>query len=329
MKAIVYEAYGSPDVLRLEEVQKPLPKDNEVLVKVHAASLNAADWHILIGKPYYLRLMGGLRKPRNHILGDDLAGRIEAVGRNVKQFQPGDEVFGVSSFGAFAEYRCVPEKRLAHKPSGVSFEQATTLPIAAITALKAVRDSGRLAAAGLQKKVLINGASGGVGTFAVQLARYYGAEVTAVCSTRNLQMVRSIGADHVVDYTKEDFTQSGRHYDLILGISGYHPLADYRRALSPQGIYISVGGTSAQYFQALLLGPLLSMTGSKKLGSIGLALPNQEDLAFLVELVETGEIVPVIDRCYPLNEVPEALRYFGEVHAQGKVVISVEQADKT
>jgi NADPH:quinone reductase-like Zn-dependent oxidoreductase len=326
MKAIVYHNYGSPDVLRLEEVQKPTPSDDEVLIEVHAASLNAGDWHIMRGELLH-RLVGmGLLKPKNKILGDDLAGRVEMVGRNVKQFQPGDEVFGTSDFGDFAEYRCVAEDKgwLALKPANISFEEASAVPIAAITALQGLRDKGQIQSG---QKVLVNGASGGVGTFAVQIAKSFGAEVTAVCSTRKLDMVRSIGADQVIDYTREDFTKSGKRYDLILATGGNHPISDYKRALSPEGNYVCTGGSAAQYFQALLLGPLISMIGSKKMGVV-MPKPNQKDLVLLIELCETGIVIPVIDRRYPLSEVPDALRYLEEGHAQGKVVVTVEHNDK-
>jgi NADPH:quinone reductase-like Zn-dependent oxidoreductase len=324
MKAIVYTEYGPPDVLQLKEVEKPTPKENEVLVKVHAASINYGDLPVLRGEPLQRLMGGGLRKPRHKILGDDIAGCVEAVGENVEQFHPGDEVFGLSIFGAFAEYACAKEKLLVLKPASMTFEQAAAIPFAAITALNGLRDKGQIQP---EQKVLINGASGGVGTFAVQIAKSFGAEVTGVCSTRKLDMVRSIGADHVIDYTREDFTTSGQHYDLIFAVGGYHPLADYKRALSPEGIYVCAGGTSAQYFQGLLLGPFISMMGSKKMGSM-YGNPNQKDYIFLSELFEAGKVVPVIDRCYPLIEVPEALRYLEEGHAQGKVVITVEHYDK-
>jgi len=324
MKAIVYHNYGSPDVLRLEEVPKPTPKDNEVLIKVHAASVNYIDWQILTGESFFLRMTTlGPFKPKHKILGDDLAGRVEAVGKDVKLFQPGDEVFGLCNHGAFAEYRCVAEDkgRLAIKPASVSFEEAAAVPEAAITALNGLRDKGQIQSG---QRVLINGASGGVGTFAVQIAKSYGAEVTAVCSTSKLDFVRSIGADNAIDYTQEDFTKSGQQYDLILALAGYHPISDYRRALSPEGTYVCAGGSFAQYFQALLLGPLISMMGSKKMGSV-LGNPNQKDFDLLIKLVEAGKVVPVIDRRYPLSEVPEALRYYGEGRTQGKIIISVEQ----
>jgi NADPH:quinone reductase-like Zn-dependent oxidoreductase len=323
MKAIVYTEYGSPDILQLKEVEKPIHKDNEVLIKVYASSVNAADLHLLRGKPFVARLMAGLLKPKNKILGADVAGRVEAVGTNVKQFKQGDEVFGDLSgcgFGGFAEYVCAPENILALKPSNMSFEGAAAVPLAAGTALQGLRDKGQIQSG---QKVLINGASGGVGTFAVQIAKSFGTEVTAVCSTGKMDMVRSIGADHFIDYTKEDFTKNGQSYDLILAANGFHPISDYKRALSPKGIYVMTGGSGAQMFQALFLGPLISMTGSKKMRNL-LAQPNQKDLAFLKELLEAGKIVPVIDRRYKLSKVAEAIRYLEEGHAKGKVVITVE-----
>jgi NADPH:quinone reductase-like Zn-dependent oxidoreductase len=320
MKAIVYEKYGSPDVLELKEVKKPIPKDNEVLIKVHAASVNAYDWHFLTADIFLIRLMGGgLLKPKNTRLGADIAGRVEAVGRNVKQFQPDDDVFGMVR-GGFAEYACAPENALALKPSNLSFEGAAAVPMAAVTALQGLRDTGQIQPG---QKVLINGASGGVGTFAVQIAKSFGAEVTAVCSTRNLDQARSLGADHVIDYTKEDFTQSGQQYDLILAANGYHSLSAYKRALTPKGIYVMAGGSMAQIFQAMLMGSLMSETGGKKMGGVS-AKRSQKDLVFLKELVEAGKVFPVIDRRYPLSEAAEALRYLGEGHARGKIVITVE-----
>jgi len=324
MKAIVYTKYGPPDVLQLKEIEKPTPKDNGVLVKVHAASVNKADLYLLRG-PFLLRLMGaGLLKPKRKILGTDIAGRVEAVGRNVKQFQPGDEVFG-GGRGGFAEYTCAREDRLALKPTNITFEEAAAVPIAAVTVLQGLR-KGHVQPG---QKVLINGASGGVGTFAVQIAKSFGAEVTAVCSTGKLDMVRSIGADHVIDYTQEDFTKSGQRYDLIIAANGYHSILDYRHALSPKGICVTTGGSMAQIFQAMLLGPLISLTGSKKMGSMGIAKLNQKDLVLVKELLEAGKVVPVIERRYPLSQVAEALRYLEEGHAQGKVVITMEHSDKT
>jgi NADPH:quinone reductase-like Zn-dependent oxidoreductase len=325
MKAIVYQKYGSPDVLVLREVEKPAPGVGEVLVKVYATAVNYADFALLTGKPFLVRLMaGGLLNPKNQILGADVAGRVEAVGSGVRQFQPGDEVFGDISgcgLGGLAEYVSVPENVLVSKPANITFEQAAAVPMAAVTALQGLRNKGQIQTG---QKVLINGASGGVGTFAVQIAKSFGAEVTAVCSTGKMSMVRSIGADHVVDYTQENFTQNGRCYDLILAANGYHPISDYKQALNPQGTYVCTGGTMPQIFQSILLGPLMSMSGNKKMGNLA-AKPDQKDLAFMKELLETGKVVPVIDRCYPLNETAEALRYLGEGHAKGKVVITVAQ----
>jgi NADPH:quinone reductase-like Zn-dependent oxidoreductase len=323
MKAIVYQKYGSPDVLQLEEVAKPTPKDDEVLVKVHAASVNAGDWHLLRGDPFLVRLNLGLLKPKHQILGSDVAGRVEAVGRNVKQFQPGDEVFGdifESGLGAFAEYVCARENALVLKPANLSFEEVAAVPMAAITALQGLRDKGQIQQG---QKVLINGASGGVGAFAVQIAKAFGADVTAVCSTKNVDMVRSLGADQVIDYTQEDFTKNGQRYDLILAANGYHPISAYKRALSPKGMYVMTGGSMAQLYQAMLLGPLISMTGSNKMGNL-LSRPNQKDLVCMKELLEAGKVVPVIDRRYPLSETAEAIRYVEKGHARGKVVITME-----
>jgi NADPH:quinone reductase-like Zn-dependent oxidoreductase len=291
--------------------------------------VNAADWHLLTADVFLVRLMGrGLLTPKDKILGADIAGRVEAVGRNVKQFKPGDEVFGDifgCGGGGFAEYACAREDALALKPASLTFEEAAAVPLAAVTALQGLRDKGKIQPG---QKVLVNGASGGVGTFAVQIAKSLGAEVTAVCSTRNLDMVRSIGADRVIDYTKEDFTKSGQRYDLILAANGYHPILDYRRALSPKGVYVMSGGSWAQMFQAMLLGPWISMTGSKKMGALS-AKANPKDLAFVKELLEAGKVKPVIDRRYPLSEVPEALRYLGEGHARGKIVITMEHSSNT
>jgi NADPH:quinone reductase-like Zn-dependent oxidoreductase len=318
MKAIVYTKYGSPDVLQFKEIDKPTPKDDEVLVRVLAASVNAYDWHMLRAKPFLVRLMGGgFLKPKNTTLGADMAGRVEAVGGSVKQFKPGDEVFGTVK-GAFAEYACRRENVLALKPANLSFEEAAAVPMAAVTALQALRDKGHIQPG---QKVLINGASGGVGTFAVQIAKSFGAEVTAVCSTRNLDMARSLGADYVIDYTKEDFTKNGQGYDLILAANGFHPISDYKRALSPKGIYVMAGGSGAQMFQAMVLGPWISRTGSKKMGGVSAKL-SQKDLVFLKELIESGKLKPVIDRRYPLSETAQAIRYLEEGHARGKVVIS-------
>ena len=321
MKAVVYTEYGPPDVLKIEEVEKPTPQDKQVLVKVHAASINAADYRRMRAKPFLLRpMIGGLLKPKNTRLGSDVAGRVEAVGENVKQFRPGDEVFGCAN-GAFAEYVLAREAYLALKPTNRSFEEAAAVPVAALTALQGIRYAGGIRPG---QKVLIQGASGGVGTFAVQLAKSFGAEVTAVCSPRNLDMARSIGADHVIDYTQEDFTRKWQRYDLIFAVNGYHSLSAYKRALCPQGIYVCAGGTLPQIFQAMLLGSLMSRNGDKKMGSMGIAKVNHEDLVTLGELLKAGKIVPVIDRSYPISEIVEAFRYVEEIHAQGKVVITVD-----
>jgi len=343
MKAVVCTKYGPPEVLQLREVAKPTPKDNEVLARVHAASVNAADVELLRGMfvnrtlypilsllgdthrhPYYL--LGSL-KPIHKILGTDIAGRVEEVGRNVTQFQQGDEVFGDISgcgWGGFAEYVCARENALELKPASMTFEEAAVVPQAAVLALQGLRDKRQIQPG---QKVLINGAGGGVGTFAVQIAKLFGAEVTGVDSTRKLDMVRSIGADQVIDYTKEDFTKSGQRYDMILDVAAHHSIFDYKRALSPKGIYVMVGGSTARIFQGMFLGPWISMTGGKKMGI--LAHKPNKDLVFMKELFEAGKVVPVIDRRYPLSEVPEALRYLGEGHAQGKVVITVENNNKT
>jgi NADPH:quinone reductase-like Zn-dependent oxidoreductase len=323
MKAIVYTEYGPPEeVLELKEVEKPTLKDNEVLVRVYASSVNAGDLFLVRGKPFVARLSSGLLKPKYTIPGGDIAGQVEAVGRNVKQFQPGDEVFGDISacgFGGFAEYVSVPEHALALKPANLSFEEAAAVPMAGVVALQGLRDQGQIQPG---QKVLIVGASGGNGTFAVQIAKSFGAEVTGVCSTRNLDLVRSIGADQVIDYTREDFTQSGQRYDLILATGGYRSIFDYRHALSPEGTYVMVGGAMAQVYEAMLLGPFISMTGSKRMVNLA-AMPDQEDLVFMKELLEAGKVVPIIGRRYPLSEVAEAVRRYGERHATGKIVITV------
>jgi NADPH:quinone reductase-like Zn-dependent oxidoreductase len=322
MHAVVTTQYGSPDVLELREVDQPTPNANEVLVRVHAASVNAGDWHLLRGEPFLVRLMFGLRAPKFQILGSDVAGVVETVGTDVTQFRPGDAVFGDISahgFGAFAEYVAVPETALAHKPEGLSFAEAAALPVAAGTALQALRDHGHIQAG---QQVVINGASGGVGTYAVQIAKAFGAVVTGVCSTSKMEQVRALGADHVIDYTQEDFTKNGQQYDLIIAVNGYHPILHYRRALRAGGRYVMIGGANAQMFEALLLGPLLSLPGSTKLGNM-LAEPDQARLLALKELAEAGKIAPVIDRCYPLAEVPEAIRSVEAGSARGKVVITV------
>jgi len=328
MKAIVCTKYGSPDVLQLKDIEKPTPKDNEVLIKVYAASLNVEDLDFLRGRAWSARFLGPL-KPKYKVLGFDIAGRVEAVGTNVKQFHPGDEVFGDLfnyGFGAFAEFVCAPEKALALKPVSLSFEEAATIPSRAIIALQGLRNKRRIQSG---QKVLINGAGGGVGPFAVQIAKYFGAEVTSVDNSKKFDMLRSIGADHVIDYTQEDFTKNGQHYDLILDIAGYHSIFDYRHSLSSNGIYSLVGGSRFIIFQTLFLGPLISLVGSKKMSLMAWKPNNKEDLDFIKELIESGKLVPVIDRRYSLNEVAEAFRYFEEGHPRGKIVITVEHNNRT
>ncbi|UCH94622.1 MAG: NAD(P)-dependent alcohol dehydrogenase [Candidatus Aminicenantes bacterium] len=326
MKAIVYTKYGPPDVLQLKEIEKPTPRDNEVLVNVHAVGVNASDWEMLRGKPLYGRFMG-LFKPGKKILGSDIAGRVETVGKNVKQFKPGDDVFGdiFGHMGGFAEYVCAPENTLLQKPAGMTFEEAAVLPQAAVIALQGIRDKGQVQPG---QKVLINGAGGGAGTFAVQLAKHFGAEVTGVDSTGKLDMLRSIGADHVIDYTREDFTKKGQHYDLILDMVAYRSIFAYKRALSAKGKYYLVGGSMAALFQTLLLGPWIKMAAGKKLSLLGVRA-NTKDLAFMTELFEAGKVVPVIDKHYPLSKVAEALLYLGQGHAKGKIVITVKHNNKT
>jgi NADPH:quinone reductase-like Zn-dependent oxidoreductase len=337
VKAIVYTKHGPPDILEFEEVEKPTPKDNEALVRVHAASVNAADVEFLRGV-FWSRIFE-LQIPKPRILGSDVAGRVEAVGRNVEQFQPGDEIWGdlsVYGYGAYAEYVCVPEEALRLKPAGMTFEEAAAVPTAGCNALQSLRgaapsspslmlsDEGQIRPG---QKVLINGAGGGVGTFAVQIAKHFGAEVTGVDSATKLDMLRSIGADHVIDYTKEDFTKCGQHYDLILDIVARRSILAYQRALSPKGISVFVGGTTAAIFQAFTLAPLISMTGTKKMGVVMWKPNDKEDLAILKKLCEAGKVVPVIDRRYQLSEVPEALRYLEEEPNLGKIVITVAHND--
>jgi NADPH:quinone reductase-like Zn-dependent oxidoreductase len=323
MKAIVYRCYGPPEVLELENVEKPTPADNEVLVKVHAAAVNPLDWHYMRGSPYLMRLGTGLGAPTDTRFGVDFAGTVEAVGTNVKEFKPGDEVFGGRS-GAFAEYVIVPDDRaLALKPANVTFEQAASVPIAAITALQALRDKGQLKSG---QKVLINGASGGVGTFAVQIAKSFGAEVTGVCSTRNLDMVRSIGADHVIDYTRENYTENGKLYDLIIDMVGNHSLSANRRAMNPEGTFVIIGGAKGNWL-APLMSPVKALMYSPFVGQefvLLLAKMRKDDLTVLGDLMQAGKVTPVIDRVYPLSDVPAAIQYSEEGHARGKIVIKVE-----
>jgi NADPH:quinone reductase-like Zn-dependent oxidoreductase len=318
MKAMVYHDYGPPGNLAMQELETPAVRADQVLVEVHAGSVNALDWHFLTGTPLLARIMaGGLLKPKQKVLGVDLAGRVEAVGSNVTRFQPGDEVFGgCGSGGAFAEYVCTGEADIQPKPPNVTFEEAAAAGAAAHTALQGLRDGGQIKAG---QAVLINGASGGVGTFAVQIAKAFGANVTAVCSTRNLDRVRSIGADQVIDYTQEDFTRGKQRYDLIFDVAAKLSFSDCKRVLNPQGIYVTT-----EFSPLLALrGQWASMTGDHKLVSQLAKPPNERDWAFMKELLESGQVRPVIDRRYPLSEVPEALRYLGEGHARGKVVITV------
>ena len=323
MKAIVFHNYGSPDVLRYEDVEEPTAGDDQVLIKVRAASVNPFDWHCMRGTPYVMRIRGGLRKPKAARLGVDVAGQVEAVGRNVAQFKPGDEVFGACR-GAFAEYACIPESALVIKPDNVTFEQAASVPVAAFTALQGLRDKGHLQPG---QKVLINGASGGVGTFAVQIAKWFGADVTAVCSTGNVEMVRSIGADRVIDYTQQDFTRSGQRYDLIFDAVGNHSLLAGRRVLGSKGIYIVVSGPDgrwigplARFIEALVFSPFVSQNLVPFM-----AKRNKEDLTTMCELMETGKVTPVIGKRYRLSEAAEAIRYLETGHARGKVVVTVDQ----
>ncbi len=327
MKAIVCTKYGSPDVLQLKEVEKPIPKDDEVLVKIHAAVVNPLDWHFMRASPFIIRFISGLLKPKpkNRILGADIAGQVEAVGTNVKQFKAGDEVYGGISRGGFAEYVCVTEDKLVLKPTNLSFEQAAAVPVAGLTALQCLRNQGQIQPG---QKVLINGASGGVGTFAVQIAKFFGVEVTGVCSARNVDMVHSIGADWVIDYTSEDFTQNGQLYDLILDNVGNRSVSDIKRILAANGIYLLNA-----YAPALMLQLMLRSGNSKTRGqtmrNTDVTQANQSDLEFLKELLEAGNVVPVIDKVYPLSDVAAAIAYLEEGHARGKVVITLEYNNKT
>ena len=335
MKAIVHTKYGSPNVLGLKDIQELAPKEDEALVKVYAASINAADLEIVRGN--WSARFGGPFKPMHNILGTDIAGRIEAIGRNVKHFKPGDEIWGDLSFplshGTLAEYVCIPENALRLKPAGMTFEQAAAVPAAGVVALQNLRGAGSSSLSFLLsdkgqirpgQKVLINGAGGGVGTFAVQIAKSFGAEVTGVDSAGKFDLMRSIGADHVIDYTQEDFTRNGQRYDLILDVVASRSIFAYKRALSADGVFVMVGGSLAAILQAFLLGPLISMTGSKKLGIVMWKPNKKEDLAILEELFEAGKVVPIIDRRYPLSETAEALEYLEEGHARGKIVITME-----
>ena len=320
MKAIVYYKYGSPDVLKLEEVDMPTPADNQLLIKVCAISVNRSDWEALTGKPLYARI-GGLIKPSNKILGSDIAGIVEAVGKDVRQFKPGDKVFGLilNYGGGFAEYACISEKTLALKPAGFTFEEAAALPQAAFIALQGIQDKGKVQPG---QKVLINGAGGGTGTFAIQLAKLAGAEVTGVDNAEKLDFMRSLGADHVIDYTREDFTKNGQQYDLILDVIANRSVFAYQRALKPNGSYFMAGGSAATIFQMLLVRPWIKRTTGKIIRLL-LVQTESKDLVYMTELIESGKVKLVIDKSFPLNETAEALRYLGEGHAKGKVVITV------
>jgi NADPH:quinone reductase-like Zn-dependent oxidoreductase len=322
VKVIVQKDYGSPEVFELTEIDRPVVKDDEVLVRVHAAALHAGDYFVMRGVPYVTRMSAGWPKPKNYIPGYDVSGRVEAVGKNVKQFQPGDEVFGTCK-GACAEYVCTEEDKLVPKPVGLTFEQAAAVPTSALAALRGVRNAAKVKPG---QKVLINGASGGVGTFAVQIAKAFGAEVTGVCSTRNVDLVRSIGADHVIDYTREDFTKGDQRYDVILDQVANHPLSDCRRALTPQGIHIPNSGHAGMGY---IIKALVTSLFVRRQGSTYVSLPSNADLIFLKKLIEDGKVTPVIDRTYPLGETPEAFRYLNEGHARGKVVITVEHNQDT
>jgi NADPH:quinone reductase-like Zn-dependent oxidoreductase len=326
MKAIVYTEYGPPAVFQLKEIEIPAPRDDEVLVKIHAASVNSWDWELLSKKPSMVSL-GSRSNPKYKILGADIAGRVEAVGANVKQFKPGDEVFGdlcQSGWGGFAEYVCARENALALKPASMTFDEAAAVPQAGLLALQGLRNKGQIQPG---QKVLINGAGGGVGTFAIQIAKSFGAEVTGVDSTMKLDMMHTIGADHVMDYTQEDYTKSGQRYDLILDVKANRSIFDYKRALRRKGTFLAVGGSWTRIFQLLLLGPLFRISRGMKMGIL-VYKPNK-DSAYLIDLIEAGKVVPVIDRRYPLSEVPEALRYLGKGQAIGKLVITVAHNNKT
>jgi NADPH:quinone reductase-like Zn-dependent oxidoreductase len=315
MKAIIYTKYGPPDVLQLKEVEKPIPRENELLIKVHAASANAYDWRHLRPDPFLIRLYAGLLRPRHRILGADIAGRVEAVGSAVTKFQPGDEVFGLEGYGGFAEYVCVNENKFVLKPTNLSFEEAAAAPMEALTALQGLRDKGQIHA---NQKILINGASGGVGSYAVQIAKFFGAQVTGVCSTSKAAFVRSLGADHVIDYMNEDVTKNGQSYDLIFDVAAYRSISTYKRILAPNGIYVMAGGAPSRIFQLMFL----SMTGSKNVRFIGTKV-NQKDLLLIQALLEAAKVKSMIDRRYPLNEAAGALRYLEGGHVRGKVVITV------
>lgn len=324
MKAIVYERYGPPEVLKLKEVEKPTPRDHEALVKVRAAAINFGNLAMVTGEPFIARLSSGLLRPKYINPGSDVAGRVEAVGKNVTQFKAGDEVFADNlpgGYGTYADYVCVPESEMALKPAAISFEEAAAVPQAATVALQGLRDVGQIQAG---QKVLITGASGGNGTFAVQIAKSFGAEVTGVCSTRNIDLVRSLGADHVIDYTQEDFSQTGELYDLIIAMGGYRSLSDYERALRPEGVFVWAGGPLKGLFETMVLGSWVARKGNKKLTSLS-HQSSRDDLVFVAGLMEAGRVKPVIDRCFPLEESAEAFRHYAAGHMQGKVVITMTE----
>lgn len=323
MKAIVYDNYGSTDLLKLKEVEKPVAKGDEVLIKVHAAGVNAADWHLMRGEPFAMRLMGfGFSSPKYKILGNDVAGTVEAIGKNVKEFKVGDEVFGdlsADGFGGFAEYVCAKESAIVLKPTNITFEEAAALPTAGGTALGGLRNKIDIKGG---QKVLINGASGGVGTFAVQIAKFFGAEVTAVCSTGKIEMIKSLGAHKVIDYTKENFTKNGEKYDVILATNGYQSIFDYKNSLTPNGSYIMTGGSMPQLFEALVIGPWISRFGKKKMRNF-MMKADKKNLILLKELVESGKVKPFIEKSYSLEEVPKAIKYVEDGHAFGKIIIKI------
>ena len=321
MKAVTFYNYGSPDVLQMDEVEKPVPTEDEVLVKIHAVSVNPLDWHTMRASPFLVRLGEGIFKPKHNILGADIAGVVEAVGLNVTEFQPGDSVFGEMTRGGFAEYICVKENAIAKKPKNLSFQEAASIPVVGFTAIQGLRDAGQILSG---QKVLINGASGGVGTFAIQYAKSKGADVTGVCSTRNLELVRSIGADHVIDYTQEDFTKAQQKYDLVFDTVGDRSMAEYKRALTPNGKYVIAGFTTlSRLFSIFLFSGWATRKTNQNIGFMGIANPNKDDLLYIKELLETDQIHPVIDQCFPFEETAEAIRYLETGRARGKVIVNI------
>ena len=321
MKAITFYKYGSSDVLQMDEVEKPVHTEDEVLVKIHAASVNPIDWHTMRASPFLVRLGSGFFKPRYNVLGADIAGVVEAVGSKVTEFQPGDPVFGEMTRGGFAEYVCVPESAIAKKPKNLSFQEAASTPVVGFTAIQGLRDAGQILSG---QKVLINGASGGVGTFAVQYAKSRKADVTGVCSTRNLDLVRSIGADYAIDYTQEDFTKTHEKYDLIFDAVGNRSMSDYKRALAPNGKCVIAGFTALSgLFSIMLFSGWVTRKTDQKIGFMGIANPNKDDLLYIKELLETDQIHPVIDKCFPFEETAEAIRYLETGRARGKVVVNI------